>query len=141
MSAPLVIPTRFREDTPAVLRAAVTADDATGDAHADGQGYFLKRADISTIHRSVFDVTNPSSPTTVENATSLTVSDVIVDTPVTTAPKWKTDARGYNFRNVAPATSFPTGGNRYRVEYKITLSGSVPLFVVFEGEADKVYTS
>ena len=133
-----VYQTRWQEDGSAVIKARLSADDGTGSATGvSGEGNFIKQADISTITRLIKNVTAGTD----DGGASLTVSSTIVDTPVTSSAKWKTDATGYNFIDIIPATKFATGGSVYQVEYKITLTGGLVLWLKLVGEADACYTS
>mgnify|MGYP000895630863 CR=1 FL=1 len=132
--------TRFHEDGSCYVKARIMAPDATGDTARDGEGYALKRADLSSISLSVYDI-NDGGSTLISGPTSVTVSSAIVDALVTTAALWGVDAYGYNFAYTLPPASFPTGGNKYRAEFKFTTTGGAVGWLKIEGEADKVYTS
>lgn len=134
--------TTFNEDGSCDVRARIMAKDATGStASNQGEGYAVQRANLSAISLSVYDVTDEDNPTLVSGPTALTVSDVIVDSLVTTAAIWKTDAYGYNFAYVLPPTSFPTGGHVYQAEWKFTTTGSVVAWMKVRGKAIKAFTS
>lgn len=138
---PAVFETRFREDGSCDVRARVMAKDATGSSTKAGEGYALTQSDLSSIAMSVFDITDPSSPVApsgVTNPATLTVSDVISDTLVTTSALWKSDSYGYNFAYIIPAANFPTGGKQYQVEFKFTTTGGTVGFLVLQGTADAV---
>lgn len=124
-----VIPTHFlvMEDGGAQTMARVLANDATN----------AQQADISSITYKVFDIDNSNTETATG---TLTVSDVIFDTLQTDA-RWSVDTTGYNFRHEVPATAFPTGGNRYQIEYKCTPASGQVFWVVFGPRALAILTS
>lgn len=80
----------------------------------------VTQASTSTI---TYVVTHTGG-TAITSQTSLTVANVIFDTPQTKAtdPRW-TREDGYNFRYTHPPTDFPTGGVRVEIGYKITDTG------------------
>lgn len=126
------------EDGTAVIRARVSGHDGTGNATGvPGEGYFLKQADLSSISCLVYDVTGSSSVATP----SVTISSAILDTPDTTAAKWRKGGTGYNFQHTLAGTNFPTGGSTYRVEYLFTTTGGNKYWLKIEGVADACYTS
>lgn len=129
---------RFNEDGTAIVKARVSADDGTGKSTGvPGEGYFLKQADLSTITCLVYDVTGSASVATP----TVTISSAVLDTPLTTAAKWRKGGPGYNFVHTLAGTNFPTGGSTYRVEYKFTLTGGTVYWLKLEGVADAAYTS
>lgn len=89
----------------------------------DWDGVLLTQAATSAVNLSVYEVNSTETSPTLD--TSITVSSVILDTPVTTHPSWKSSL-GYNFKHTVPASAFSTGDKVYRIEYKITpVSGEV----------------
>lgn len=131
----------WREDGDATVLGRVTSRDATGDpTGSPGEGSFLKQADLTSISYAVYDL-DSATPTTAVVGSSLTVSAVIVDTPVLTDVLWTLDPYGYNFLHDIAAAAFPTGGHRYRAEYKFTTTGSKVGWAVYEGVAEGVLTS
>lgn len=100
------------------------------------------QAGISSITYSVFDLSSrtPTTPITGHDAAALTVSQVIFDT-LQTDGRWSEDSTGYNFRHEVAATAFPTGGHRYRIEYRITPASGQVFVVSFEVDAFKVQGS
>lgn len=126
----------YREGGAASHYARITAANGSGDATGiEGEGRYLEQADITSIE---LKVTDKATGEVVVAATSLSVSAVVIDTPVTSTEVW-TQGAGYNFKHDMPIGSFPDAGKTYRTQYKITLSGgsSDPLFLIFEGPAWK----
>lgn len=114
--------------------------DATGAATGtDGEGKWVKRADLTSITRYVYDLSS-STPGAAILTTTLTVSTVIEDTPVTNRQIATFD---YNFRDNVPKTAFPDGGRTYRIEYvfRPTSGADYEFPVVFQGEAEALRTS
>ena len=130
-----------REDGALDIRARLMAKDATGAATKAGQGYAIKQSDLSALSYCVKDITDPDNPTTVVNSTPLTIASVISDSLVTTEALWKTDQYGYNLAHIVPGTAFPTGGNRYAVEYSFTTTGGYSNGFSVNCYAEKVYGS
>ena len=129
----------FNEDGDVTILGRITARNGSGSATGiDGEGNFLEQADISTIVRKTFDL---EGDTTDPVSTSLTVSAVVLDTVVTANTIWTLDTIGYNFIDDVPASLFPTGGRRYRIEYVVTLSGGAVFHGVYEGIADPIFSS
>jgi len=77
-------------------------------------GELIKQADLTSISCKIFD----ADANRLETA-DLTpaVADTVYDAAQTSAA-WPYDD-GYNFRHLLPATAFPTGGHKYRVEYLV----------------------
>ena len=131
----------WREDGDATVLARITARDGTGAATGvDGEGNFLKQADITSISCAIFDLDGDDINTAISTPT-VTVATHVLDTPVTTAVLWTKDTTGYNFLHDLKGTEFPTGGSRYSVEYKVTLSGGAIFHGVYEGQARPIRTS
>lgn len=137
----LVADAKFQEDGSCDIRARVVAKDATGSATNPGEGYAIKRADLSAISLSIYDITDESSPVLVAGPTAINIADVISDTLVTTSALWKADSYGYNFAHVLGPSSFPTGGNTYQAEYKFTSTGGAVSWLKVRGKANKSFTS
>ena len=135
------IQVKWQEDGSATCLGRLVAEDGTGAwTGIIGEGNWLKQADLSTITCAVFDL-DSATPTVATVTPTVTISSAIQDTPVTDGKIWDLDDVGYNFKHGLASTVFPTGGNRYRVEYKITTTGSAVGWAKFEGVADKVFTS
>jgi len=125
----------WNEDSGATILGRITARDATGAATGkDGEGNWLKQQDISTITCKVFDL-NGATPDTAIATPTVTITDSVLDTPITTNVIWTVDTIGYNFAHDLAASNFPTGNHTYRVEYKVTLTGGTIFHGVFEGVA------
>ena len=130
-----------REDGSATILGRLVARDGTGAATGvNGEGNFLKVADISTITCAIFDL-DSSTPETSISAPDVTVATDVLDTPVTTNVLWTKDTTGYNFLHDLASTSFPIGGRNYVVEYKITTTGGTVGWGRGVLEALKVNTS
>lgn len=134
-------PVEFREDGTALCLARVTADDATGSATGiSGEGYWIKQADLYSITCAVYDESS-STPDTAIATPTITISSVIIDTPVTDGILWTVDRTGYNFKCRMAASSFPNGNHKYRIEFKFTTTGSYVFWVNYTGTAKAVRTS
>lgn len=121
----------FTEDSPATILGRVTARNGSGSATGvSGEGNWIQQADVSSITYETFDL---EAPTTVATSGTLTVSDAILDTPVTSTAIWTKDSTGYNFIHDLPAAAFPSGGRVVRIEYEITLAGGAVLHGIYEG--------
>lgn len=130
----------WNEDSDATVLARVTARGGTGAATGiDGEGNFLKIADVSTIKRHVFDLGGATPDVGVE--TTVVVATAILDIPVIAQTIWTKDTTGYNFLDDVGAANFPTGGNIYRIEYVFTLVGGIVFHGFFEGPAELVKVS
>lgn len=130
----------FTEDSTAEVLGRWTARNGSGAATGvDGEGNWLQQADLSEILCNIYDI--DSDPDTAHLSPTVTIGNVILDTPVTTSVIWTVDTTGYNFIHELPITAFPTGGNRYVVEYKATLTGGGVFFAQYKGRARKVRVS
>lgn len=122
----------FSEDGTATLLARLMADNGSGAA-VTGEGKWLQQADFSSIVCHVYDVSNGNAE--VGTAPTVTVSSVIVDTPVTDGVIWSVDSVGYNFKHTIAGTYFPNGGRIYLVEYYATLTGGNTFTWSYQGSA------
>jgi len=121
----------WNEDSSATVLGRITARNGSGSATGvDGEGNWLQIADISTITCAVYDLDDSDTPNTAIATPTVTISSAVLDTPVTTAVLWTKDSTGYNFIYDLLPAHFPTGNNRYEVEFTITLAGDI---VVFHG--------
>lgn len=126
----------WHEDGGCTLLARVCARDATGAATGvRGEGRWLKQADLSSISYSVFDRSSSTPETATSGPTSLTISTVIQDTPVTNGEIWDVDEVGYNFVADMAGTLFPTGGHQYSVEVTFTTTGGTTWTEEWKGPA------
>lgn len=108
-------------NTSAIVLGRITAADATGEATGvDGEGDWVEQVDIDTITYSIYDLDADDPTTPIVGPTNLTVSDVIIDIPVTDRVLWDKDRVGYNFKHSLPKTSFPKADNRYSLVYHFT---------------------
>ena len=134
----------FQEDGTAIIRGRLAAPDGTGTATGrPGEGNWVKRADVTSISWKAF-VSTDGGTTWAEVAAvggSLTVADVLTDTPVTTNTNWTRDAIGFNYAQTIAATVFATGGTLGKVEVKVTLTGSTVCWGVWQGPVEPVSTS
>lgn len=141
MESPNPVKVVWIEDGSAVALGRLASDSGTGDwTGVEGEGNFLKQADIDTITYKVFDRSTTTPDTAILTGT-LTLSSVIFDTPVKDKKLWPDDDYGYNFKHTLPTTAFPTGDNVIRVEYKITTVGSAVGWGIYEGPVESVVTS
>lgn len=109
----------FREDSSCHVVGRLTMADGTGAATGiAGEGNFAKLADLSSIVRTVYDQSN--GDVVVIGPTTLTLANVVFDTVITDTALWAGNAAGYNFKDQITNAAFPTGGNIYRIEYRIT---------------------
>lgn len=131
----------WNEDSSATALGRITARDGSGAATGvDGEGNWLQQADISSITCKVFDLDSTTPDTAIATPT-VTVSDAVLDTPVTTNVIWTKDTIGYNFIHDLANTNFPTGNHTYRVEYKVTLTGGTVFHAVYQGIAKAIRSS
>lgn len=137
----------INEDEPLTIMARIATDDddATGAATgADGEGYFLRVADIDSLTCKVFDL-DGEDPDTPIATLSLVVADVIFDTPKDTSTNviWTIDEYGYNFKHKISHEYFPIGDRRYRAEYVAILSNpsADPIRWSAEGMAKAIRSS
>lgn len=93
---------------------AVTANGATSPREVEGN--LVIQSDVDEITLKAFD----SSGVQIGTTQTLTVADVIFDTLQTTKT-WKRLKGGGNFRYLAPASLFPTGGVTEKIEVLATL--------------------
>lgn len=114
------------EDAGATCMARVYGNAATA----------ITQATISSITCAVYDLTTGSSVVTP----SVVVATSVFDTLQTDA-RWTADATGYNFRYDLPATAFPTGDRRYRIEFVFTPTSGAVFVVLFEADAIALYGS
>ena len=127
---------RWQEDSTPTVLGRITAPNGTGAATGvDGEGNWLKQADISTITCKVFDLSSAAPNTPVAEPT-VDKTVAVLDTPVTTNVVWTEDTVGYNFTHQLLNTIFATGEHTYRVEYKVTLTGGAVFHGAYEGPAD-----
>lgn len=122
----------LNEDGSVTLLARLMADNGSGDAVA-GEGKWLEQADFSTIVCHVYDLSNANAE--VGTAPTVTVSSVIIDTPVTDGVIWTADSTGYNFKHTVAGTYFPNGGRAYEIEYFATLTGGTTFGWSYKGVA------
>lgn len=131
----------WNEDGSATVLGRLTARDGTGAATGrKGEGRFLKRADILTINRKVFDLDggSPDSPTNGVSGEDIDIAAVILDTPVTSTEIWTKDSYGYNLIDDLGPTLFPEGGHHYSVEYRVQTTGGFVFHAAYTGPARAV---
>lgn len=97
----------------------------------DAAGELLQASDLSAIRLQVFEsgetdptVIGPLSVTNVAVATSTATNNLV------TTGGWRADSKGHNFSHSFDIASYLTGGRTYRMEYRITTSGSGVLYVI-----------
>lgn len=113
------------EDTPATLLARVCARRASGDESPfPFEGNLIQQADVAGIECIAFDSSGEEIATTTPSA-----SDVIYD-DLQTDGVFSRIVRGGNFAYELPATMFPTGSTKVRVEITLTLTGGEPVRLV-----------
>lgn len=132
---------RWNEDGSATVLGRITARDGTGTATGvNGEGNWLKVADISTITCVVFDL-DSTTPNVATATPTVTVATDVLDTPVTTNVIWTEDTTGYNFLHDLAATLFPTGCRRIQIEYEVTLTGGTVFHGIYVGPVKPIRTS
>lgn len=140
----MITPTQdvvWLEDGTATTIARLAGPGGTGEATGNpGEGYWVKQADVSSITYASFNETTGSS--TAVSSGTVTLAGAILDTPVKgLSPLWNRDTFGYNFVHSLPPACFPTGGNVFRVEYKITYASGAIGWGKLRGQAEEVVTS
>lgn len=142
MSKPYPFELTFQEDGTVVVYGRLTARDGSGSATGvSGEGKWIQQADLSTLTWKAFTSSDGGTTWSEVTSASLTVSDVVINTPVTTNVDWTRDTVGYNFRHTIASTVFTTGGVLGRVEYKATTTGGAVIWGVGQGPVRKVETS
>jgi hypothetical protein len=131
----------WNEDENPTVLARITAKDGTGTLAKRGEGNWLKRADITSIVRNVFDLSSATPDTVVLGPTTLSLTTVVLDTPDNSGDIWTVDMVGYNFIDTVPLTPFATGGNRYSVEYIVTLTGGTVFHALYSGPTKAIRSS
>lgn len=127
--------TEWFEDGAATVVARLCDRDATGAATGvDGEGKWVKEADISTITCGVYDLDSATPGTAIATPT-VTVATAIEDTPVTNGQIWAVDDTGWNFYHDLDGTNFPTANHKYRVIYTVTMTGGKVWWFDFVGVA------
>lgn len=130
----------FPEDGSCTILGRITARNGTGESTGNpGEGRFIKQADLSEILCYIYDL--GVSAETPSFTPTVTISSVILDTPDTTDEIWTADGYGCNFTHDLLPEYFPTGGNKYCVEYKFTTTGGTVFWASFEGPAWPVRSS
>ena len=117
------------EDGGATMMARILGADAAA----------IAQADFGNISVRIYDQ-NASDPSATVATATLTVATVVFDAYQTDA-RWSVDSTGYNFADVRPAASFPTGGHTYDVEYEFDPTAGDNYFVTFSLFAQPVRTS
>ncbi len=133
----------WQEDGSATALARVCARDATGAATTiDGEGNFVKQADLSTITCKVFDRSSSlGTPDTAIASPTVTVSSAILNTPTTDNVIWDMDDIGYNFVYDLAGTCFPTANHKYLVEFAFVTTGGSTWVIAYEGIASPVVST
>ena len=141
MSATEVIQVTWMEDSTNTVLGRVVARDGTGSATGvNGEGNWIKKADLSSITCSVFDLSS-AAPTTAITTPTVTISTDILDTPVTSNVIWTEDKTGYNFLIDLAAANFPTGEHVYSVRFTFTTTGGDTFNKAYEGLAEPTRVS
>lgn len=131
----------WREDSTNTVLGRLTARGGSGSATGvNGEGNWLQQADISEITVKTYNL-DSETPSTAVYEDTLTVSNVVLDTPVTTQVIWTQDSVGYNFIVDLPPAAFPDGDVTVRVEFKVTLADTSVFFGVYEGTVSGVHQS
>lgn len=109
------------------FQARLCASQGTGQT-VDDEGNALKRADITSITRAIYEATGADPATPVATA-SLTVSAVVSDT-LADDNLWTQDTTGRNFADTVSVFDSPS--TIYRVVYTFTLSGGASIVLIYE---------
>lgn len=128
---------RFLEDSAADVLARISSRIDSGHAAIGHEGFPVKQAQVLAITYKVFDRDDGDAITA---SGALTVADVVFDALQTDAV-WYQDSSGYNFLHSVPASAFPTGDHKYRIEYVITLAGGSVTHLLIEDLARGILTS
>ena len=134
MSATETIHVNWMEDSTNTVLGRVAAHDGTGSATGvGGEGNWMKRADLSAITCSVFDLSS-TTPDTAITTPAIATSDII-DAPVTSSVLWTEDKTGYNFLVDLAPSNFPTGDHIYEVNFTFTMTGGAVFKKKYKGPA------
>lgn len=128
MPSPNIHKAEFFEDSGGSLMARVVGPDAAT----------VTSTMLSGITYSVYDTAEPS--TSLVNASTLTIANVIYDTLQTDA-RWTRDATGYNFRYDAQSTELPAGKKKYRFEFRFAPVSGQPFHTAWEITTVDLYRS
>ena len=132
---------QWSEDGDATVLGRITSRAGSVAATGiDGEGNWLEQADVASITCSVFDLDSDTPDTPITTPTVI-VSTSVLDTPVTVNTLWTVDTTGYNFIHDLAATNFPTGSNRYSVEYAVSMTNGGKFHAIFEGIARPIRSS
>ena len=131
----------WSEDSNATVLGRITARDGSGDYTGKrGEGNWLQQSDLTSITYKVFDEDSSTPDTEIASGT-VTIADSVLDTPVTNGQIWTKDNIGYNFQHDLAASNFPTGGRRYRVEYRGETTGGTVFHASYRGIARPIRSS
>lgn len=85
----------------------------------------IQQADLSSIARTVYDVTD-GAVVTGHNGVAETIANVIFDTLQTESDDslWTVDNTGYNFKTTVANTAIEDGNNEYSIEFVFTDTAS-----------------
>ena len=112
------------EDADATFLARILGDD--GDP--------VQQADVSAIAAKVYNESNSNTQT--YSAVVIVANSVF--NALQTDDRWTRDSTGFNFAHLVPYTAFPTGGHRYRVEFKFSLATGSYCFALFQVVATSI---
>lgn len=95
------------------------------------------QADFDSVILKVFLVRDPGSPVNGANGEDIDPSSVFFNAlrttdPVSSETIWTKDSAGFNFLYRTTADQLPTGGDKYRFEFKCSKSGNEDLWIPFE---------
>lgn len=113
MSGPRINYGKVIEDNPKTLMDRIQSIAGTNITQATITGITYQTFEYASQSDAEQDING----TEIGASATLTVADVVFDTPQTTAP-WDTtlDSVGFNFKFTVPAARFPTGGKWIVVE-------------------------
>lgn len=87
-------------------------------------GTQIAASDLSSISLAVYNFRDLATKIVIggSSVTDVTVATSLATGTLSTSNNWVEDEDGYNFSHSWDSSSFLTGGNRYRMQYKITTS-------------------
>ena len=87
-------------------------------------GTQIAASDLSSIRLSVYNLQDLSTKIVIgtSSVTDITVATSAATGTLVTSNNWTEDEDGYNFSHSWDSSTYLSGGNRYRMQYKITTS-------------------
>lgn len=87
-------------------------------------GTQIAASDLSSIRLAVYNLRDLSTKIVIgtSSVTDITVATSAATGTLVTSNNWTEDEDGYNFSHSWDSSTYLSGGNRYRMQYKITTS-------------------